>query len=64
MELSKIQNLEIALNQQKAQKDMILKMLDRVQSAMPSESLQQIFTDMLDSVHEIFYLDEQYQSLE
>lgn len=57
-DIERVKDLEVKMSQIYLQKEQLLNLIERLRDAMPSNNLQRIFTDIIETVHESFKIEE------
>lgn len=63
-DMDRNKGLEMKLSQVYTQKEALLKLLERLKNAMPSDHLQRVFSEILESIYEGFTNEEELFNLE
>ena len=58
-DLDRVKTLEVKLSQVYQQKESIMQLIERLKESMPSESLHRIFTEIIETIHDSFKVEEE-----
>ena len=63
-DLDRVKNLEMKLAQIYLQKEQIMNLIERLRDGMPSDSLQRVFGEIIETIHECFRVEEEVNECE
>ena len=58
-DLDRVKTLEVKLQQIYSQKEQVMSLIERLKDAMPAESLQRIFAEIIETIHDGFRAEEE-----